>query len=72
MVRVVAAVVIAAAITWAAVRLILGHYPDEGPYAPVTATHGIHVGDVVILVVWAASLWMLWLWIRRGRRNKVP
>lgn len=50
--------------------LVLGNaYPDEGPYLTVTPRHGIHAGDVVILVVWLTVTVLLVRWARRRPRT---
>jgi hypothetical protein len=58
--RLLAAALALVATGWA-VWLVAGHthYPHEGPFLSLTATHGVHVGDVVILSVWALLMWRL-------------
>ena len=67
MFRMLAAALLAVVATAAAARLIIGHYPHEGPFVSISATHGIHVGDLAIMAVWALLLWAAWRWVRKAR-----
>ena len=70
MTRVRIAIAAGTAASMGVAALIIGHYPDEGPYVSLTATHGIHAGDVVLLVLWAVVVGGLWRWTRRPVRGE--
>ncbi|MFD1720117.1 hypothetical protein [Amnibacterium endophyticum] len=41
-------------------------YPHEGPWVEISPRHGIHVGDVIIVLLWAAATWAM---LRRARHR---
>lgn len=49
-----------------AVLAVAGHPPWEGPtVVSLTATHGLHQGDVIALIPLAAGAWLAWwCWTR--------
>lgn len=57
------------AFTGVATALVAGHHPWEGPeLVEFTETHGLHIGDLPILVVSVIGIgggW--WLWRREGQ-----
>jgi hypothetical protein len=55
--RWLAAAVSAGVLTVFAVLLVTGHYLDEGPVVlVVTASHGVHEGDLYVLAGWALGM----------------
>jgi hypothetical protein len=49
--------VVAATLTGFALLLVTGRYVEEGPVlVRFSQTHGVHVGDLVVLAVWAFAL----------------
>ena len=71
MVRWLCACVVAAGLTGFAVLLLGARYPKAGPVViALSHEHGIHLGDVVVVAVWAVSVLALGgLVIRPGRRD---
>ena len=57
------------ALSGVAIALIAGHHPWEGPeFLEITETHGLHLGDLPIVVAWVVGIgggW--WLWRREGQ-----
>ena len=57
MLRRIPALVIAGVLSVFAVLLLAGHYAYEGPVLlRLTESHGVHLGDVVVVLGWAAAL----------------
>jgi len=57
MFRWVCALVVSAVVTGFAFLLVTGQYSNDGDVvASVTTNHGIHQGDVLIVLGWAVSL----------------
>ncbi len=57
MVRWLCALVTSAVITGFALLLVTGRYRKEGPVlATVAPQHGIHAGDVLVLLGWALAM----------------
>lgn len=51
---------VAAGHTMLMLLLIAGHGPWAGPVIlTVTADHGLNVGDIPVLLVWGAVMWLL-------------
>jgi hypothetical protein len=49
--------VVAVALTLFALLLVTGNYTEEGPVVVrFSQAHGVHVGDLVVLAVWAVAL----------------
>ena len=71
MLRWVCALVVSAVVTGFAFLLVTGQYSNEGEVVTtVTATHGLHLGDVFVLAGWAVALIaVLVLTITPGRRS---
>ncbi len=66
MVRWLCACLVAAALTGFAVLLLAARYPKAGPVLfALSPEHGIHLGDVVVVAVWALSLCALAGLVRR-------
>jgi hypothetical protein len=66
------AVTVGCFVTAFIVALIVADYPDEGPIlVAFSDTHGIHVGDLVLVAVWVmmtAGLVAIWRrWDSEGR-----
>ena len=57
MLRWLSALVVAAVLSAFAVLLLTGQYHEEGPVlVRLTQTHGVHVGDLFVVLGWAAAL----------------
>jgi hypothetical protein len=55
--RWLSALVVAAVLSGFAVLLLTGQYVNEGPVlVRLTRTHGVHVGDLFVVLGWAAAL----------------
>ena len=66
--RPAAALVVAAVLTGFTVLLLHGTYEFEGPVVlEVTASHGLHRGDVVLLAGWLVAMAALVVLARRPR-----
>ncbi|SDO98265.1 hypothetical protein SAMN05660199_02923 [Klenkia soli] len=65
----VCAGVVALVLTVFAVQLVTGPYETDGPVVlPVTYSHGLHAGDVPVLVGWVLAMVALVLLARRPAR----
>ena len=57
MLRRLSALLIAAVLSAFAVLLLTGQYTNEGPVVlSLTATHGVHAGDLFVVLGWAGAL----------------
>ncbi len=57
MLRWLSALVVAAVLSGFAVLLLTGQYVNEGPVlVRLSQTHGVHVGDLFVVLGWAAAL----------------
>lgn len=57
MLRWLSALVVAAVLSAFAVLLLTGQYVNEGPVlVRLTRTHGVHVGDLFVVLGWAVAL----------------
>jgi hypothetical protein len=57
MLRWAGALLVVGVLSGFAVLLLTGHYVDEGPVLlKLTATHGIHRGDVGIVAAWGLGM----------------
>ena len=55
--RRLSALVVAAVLSGFAVLLLTGQYHEEGPVlVRLTETHGVHVGDLFVVLGWAVAL----------------
>ncbi|MCO7221850.1 hypothetical protein [Klenkia sp. PcliD-1-E] len=64
--RSAAGLVIAVVLTGFTALLLNGTYRFEGPVVlPVTSSHGLHAGDVALLLGWAAAMAALVALVRR-------
>jgi hypothetical protein len=71
MLRWVGALLTAAVLSGFAVLLLTGEYVREGPVlVTLTATHGIHRGDVGIAAFWALGMIGLLIALLAGRRDR--
>jgi hypothetical protein len=53
--------------------LLTGHYLEEGPViASVTADHGVHAGDVLVIAGWTVGVLALLLLVRTSTRVRTP
>ena len=52
-----------------AVALVAGHHPWDGPEVlEISETHGLHLGDLPVLVAWVVGAGLGWrLWSRGGQ-----
>ncbi len=71
MLRWLSALVVAGIVSAFAVLLLTGRYINEGPVlVRLSQTHGVHVGDLFVVLGWAAALLavggLLW---SAGRRD---
>ncbi len=71
MLRWLSALVVAGIVSAFAVLLLTGRYINEGPVlVRLSQTHGVHVGDLFVVLGWAAALLavggLLWSAGRRG------
>ena len=68
--RWLSALVVAAVLSGFAVLLLTGQYVNEGPVLMrLSQTHGVHVGDLFVVLGWAAALLVGGLLWSAGRRD---
>lgn len=67
MFRRLTAAVVAVVVTGFAYLLLTGRYPNDGPVlVSLTATHGLHAGDLVVVAGWLVA--MAGVTVLTGRR----
>ncbi|MGY1779763.1 hypothetical protein [Geodermatophilus sp. SYSU D01036] len=69
MIRWACAVVVGAVLSGFAFLLLTGRYDNDGPVVVrMTPEHGLHLGDVFVLVAWAVAMALLLVLARTGGR----